>query len=59
MAFLGPQPLWHHVFPKAAAIVKKQFRKAAKKLYKNQSFYKRLSEIFYGSEIGFRIISIL
>jgi hypothetical protein len=34
-AFLGPQPLGalprHHVFPKAAAVVIKQFRKAAKK----------------------------
>ncbi len=35
MAFLGPQPLRHHIFPKAAAVVIKQFRKAAKKLYKN------------------------
>jgi hypothetical protein len=39
MAFLGPLPLgalpWHHIFPKAAAVVIKQFRKAAKKLYKN------------------------
>jgi hypothetical protein len=45
-AFLGPQPLRDHIFPKAAAVVIKQFRKAAEKLYKNQPFYKRLSEIF-------------
>jgi hypothetical protein len=45
-AFLGPQPLRHHIFPKAAAVVIKQFRKAGKKLYKNQPFYKGLSEIF-------------
>jgi hypothetical protein len=32
MAFLGPQPLRHHIFLKAVAVVIKQFRKAAKKL---------------------------
>jgi hypothetical protein len=35
-AFLGPRHLGvlpqHHIFPKAAAVVLKQFRKAAKKL---------------------------
>jgi hypothetical protein len=49
-AFLGPLPLgalpWHHIFPKAVAVVIIQFRKAAKKLNKNQTFYKRLSETF-------------
>jgi hypothetical protein len=49
-AFLGPQPLGalsrHHIFPKAAAVVITQFRKAAKKLYKKQPFYKGLSETF-------------
>jgi hypothetical protein len=44
--FLGPQPLQHHIFPKTAAVVIKQFRKAAKKWYKDQPFYKRLSETF-------------
>ncbi len=51
-AFLGPQGLGklvqHHKFPNAAAVVKKQFRKAAKKLCKNLSFYEWLSETFYG-----------
>jgi hypothetical protein len=49
-AFLGPRRLGvlpqHHKFPKAAAVVTKQFRKAAKKLCKNLSFYDRLSEAF-------------
>jgi hypothetical protein len=35
--------------PKASAVVIKQFRKAAKKLYKNL----RLTETIYSYEIGF------
>ncbi len=46
MALLGPWPLPHLIFPKAAAVVIKHFRKAAKKLYKNQPFYKLLSKTF-------------
>jgi hypothetical protein len=49
-AFLGPRRLGalprYHKFPKAAAVVKKQFRKAAEKLCKNLSFYERLSKTF-------------
>jgi hypothetical protein len=49
-ASLGPRRLSallpHHIFPKATAIVIKQFRKAAKKLYKNLPFYQQLSETF-------------
>jgi hypothetical protein len=37
MAFLSPLPFGalprHHIFPKAAAVVIKQFKKAAKNLY--------------------------
>jgi hypothetical protein len=50
-AFLGLRRLGalpqHHKFPKAAAVVINQFKKAAKKLCKNLSFYKQLSETFY------------
>jgi hypothetical protein len=40
-------PLLHHIFPKAAAIVIKQFRKAAKKL-------RHFISSFRNQEIGFR-----
>ncbi len=62
-AFLGPWPFGalprHHIIPKAAAVVIKQFRKAAKKLYKNQPFYKQLSKTFLWLRIGLRNIYIL
>ncbi len=49
-ASLGPRRLGalppHHIFPKATAIVIKQFRKADKKLYKNLPSYSQLSETF-------------
>jgi hypothetical protein len=47
-AFLGPQPFRHHIFPKAKAVVIKQFRKAAKKSYKTSHFISGFPKPFYG-----------
>jgi hypothetical protein len=43
---LGAPPQ-HQLFTIAAAIVIKQFRKAANKLHKNMPIYQRLSKIFF------------
>jgi hypothetical protein len=44
-AFLGAL-LRHHKFQKAAAVVKKQFKKAAKKLCKNLHFMSGFPKLF-------------
>ncbi len=48
-AFLGPwclgvPPPRHQIFKIATAVVRKQFRKAANKLYKNLPIFQQLSE---------------